>query len=221
MSTFSTSGSNANENKTIKEYRVSDVLMEFSCRDSKERFTIGELSRAMTDRVFGIMMVFFALPNLIPLPVPGISAFLGIPLVLLSLQLALGRNTPWLPHWIEKKSLSYKDLHGILSFTMPSLVRLECLLKPRLTCLLHPSLKKILASVCFVMAIMITLPIPFGNWLPALSVFLLSLAILEHDGVFVILGLVMTCISLIWLSSVFIGLIMIVFYFIEQFVTSA
>ena len=50
------------------------------------------------------------------------------------------------------------------------------------------------------LSILIMLPIPLGNMLPALSILLIALGLLERDGVFVLAGLTTAALSLIVLS---------------------
>lgn len=38
------------------------------------------------------------------------------------------------------------------------------------------------------LAIVVTLPIPFGNWLPALATALIGLSLIERDGVLLAIG---------------------------------
>lgn len=197
--------------------RVSYVLKNFSDSSLSTHFTIGELKTALADRVFGILMVALTLPNLIPIPIPGISAFFGMPLLFLTLQMVMGYKAPWFPKWLEKKSFSLKDFNTVLTYALPHLIKLEKLLKPRLGWLMSPFSERVLAGICFIMAIIITLPIPLGNWLPAFSIFLIALAILEHDGLVAIVGVVVSVLSLIWLSSLMAAFLMATLAVVNKF----
>lgn len=205
-----------NEQKNNR--RISVILREFMDNESDSRVTIGQLKDTLADRAFAILMLIFALPNLVPIPIPGISVFLGIPLILLSFQLASGRKAPWFPLWLSRKSISDKDLSKIFSYIMPYLVKLEKVLRPRFGFLVKPYAERIIAGLCFIMAILIALPIPLGNWFPAFSICLFSLAILEHDGVFCLLGIIAVCISLILVSSVVTAITFAALYFLEQII---
>ncbi len=50
-----------------------------------------ELEDAFTDRSFAALLTFFAILNLLPLP-PGTGIITGIPLVLVSVQMVMGRD---------------------------------------------------------------------------------------------------------------------------------
>ncbi|MFZ0710673.1 MAG: exopolysaccharide biosynthesis protein, partial [Terrimicrobiaceae bacterium] len=53
--------------------------------------------------------------------------------------------------------------------------------------------------------LLLPLPLPFSNALPALTVVLLAAGMLEKDGYFVIAGLLMFVITLIFFGSLFLG----------------
>jgi hypothetical protein len=53
----------------------------------------------------------------------------------------------------------------------------------------------------------LTAPIPFGNWLPAFAIAIIGLALVEKDGVAVLIGLAIGVIGLIVVSAVIGGVI--------------
>ncbi|PZR84115.1 MAG: hypothetical protein DI537_33700 [Stutzerimonas stutzeri] len=53
------------------------------------------------------------------------------------------------------------------------------------------------------MALVIVLPIPFGNIVPVIAIGLLALAILERDGIAVIAALAITVLGLVWTAILF------------------
>jgi hypothetical protein len=54
--------------------------------------------------------------------------------------------------------------------------------------LLHPVQERIVGAACLLLAIILFLPIPFGNIPPAFAIAAFSLGILERDGVATIIG---------------------------------
>ena len=132
-------------------------------------------------------MLIFAAPNIVPTP-PGFSTLFAAPLIFLATQLALSWPAPWLPKFIANRSISHADLAAIVDKASPWLVRAEKLLKPRLSFLTRPPFEQAIAIICLLLALILFLPIPLGNMLPALAICLFSLAILERDGIAAILG---------------------------------
>lgn len=101
--------------------------------------------------------------------IPGVSALLGLPLVLLSVQLSMGSRRPWLPRAGSARSLERRAFSRIVESIQPRLRRLERLLKPRLLFLTSTWAERGIGLGCLVAAALVFLHIPFGNLLPALA----------------------------------------------------
>ncbi|GGB06616.1 ABC transporter permease [Brucella endophytica] len=181
---------------------------------SRERISIQDMLSAMGDRAFGPLMLLFALPNLLPTP-PGTSAVLGIPLIILAAQLMLGRK-PWLPAVIGNRSLPRSNFAALLERAGPWLARAERLVKPRLAMLVTPPAEYAIGALCFILAIILALPIPLGNILPALAICLFSFGILERDGVWVIAGFIASLVSVSVAAGVLLALLKGLFFVIEK-----
>jgi hypothetical protein len=174
--------------------KLSDILHSVATGQTRERVSVADLFEVMRDRAFGALMLIFAAPNVLPLP-PGSSTILGAPLIFLAAQLALSRPRPWLPKLIAKRSMSRKDFAAIVSKGAPWLVRAEKLLTPRLSFLTRPPFEQAIGAICLLLAVILFLPIPFGNNLPALAICLFSLAILERDGLAALAGTLVAIVS--------------------------
>lgn len=180
--------------------RLSEVLNGIAADETRERIAVGDLLKVMQERAFGPLMLIFALPNALPTP-PGTSSVLGAPLVFLTLQLALGWS-PWLPPIIARRSIARKDFAAFVAKATPWLARAERLLRPRLGVLAHPPAENLVGVMCFVLAVVLVLPIPLGNMLPALAICILALGILERDGVWILAGMAVAIASLGVVSGV-------------------
>lgn len=166
-----------------------------AAHSDQPQISVSEILDHLRDRAFGLLLFVFALPNVVPVGIPGVSTVLGLPLILLSFQLLIGKRTPWFPRWIRRRALSRPRLAVALSHAQPHISRMERLLRPRLLFLTGPLGERLLALIALTLAIILALPIPFANWPPALAIVLLSLALTERDGVFYLLGLGATLLS--------------------------
>lgn len=175
--------------KARHKQKISYILENFLNISHKKEIKFGEIGDSLKGRAFAGLMLIFVLPNLIPLPIPGISTILGTPLIILSFQFMSGRKSPWFPKWIREKKISGEKLAKAINFILPYIKKLETIFSPKFTILVEPPLERILACCCLIASIIMALPIPFANWLPALSIFILSIAILERDGFLAIFGL--------------------------------
>lgn len=161
--------------------RLSSVFSELACT-AGERVTMGEIRDALGDRSFAALLVLFGAFNLIPLP-PGASAVLGLPLLVVAGQMSYGSRRAWLPRFIADKSLSASQFRGLIDRVVPHLVRLETYIRPRYWPFWRRQGDRIIGIIALLLAVIVTLPIPLGNWLPAFSITLLGLALTERDGV--------------------------------------
>ena len=152
-----------------------------------------ELVDSFGDRAFGALLLVLAIPNLIPLP-PGSSTVLGLPLILIAAQLKLGRTALWLPQTVGNRSLAKRDLQRVVERTLPALRRMERLLAPRLELLLND---RLIGLACLVLAIVLALPIPLGDMLPACAICAFALGFLQRDGAAVLVGWLLTAVSLV------------------------
>lgn len=166
---------------------LSDVLQWLAREPGRERVSVRDLIDALGERALGALMFLFAFPNVLPVP-PGTSAVLGTPLVFLAAQLMFGRR-PWLPAVVSRRSMAHADFALLVRRIAPWLKRGERLLRPRLGWLALPPVEYLLGAVCLLLALVLALPIPLGNILPALAISVLALAILERDGLWVLYGL--------------------------------
>jgi hypothetical protein len=176
------------------------MLQALADDDSRERISIGDLLAALGDRALAALLFVFAVPNVLPVP-PGTSTILGAPLVFLAAQLAFGRQ-PWLPAFIADRTMTRADFAGLVRRISPWLARAERLLRPRAIALAQPPMEYLVGLVCLLLAVVLVLPVPLGNMLPALAISLLALGILERDGLWILAGLVAAAASAAVVSGV-------------------
>ena len=187
--------------------RTSQLLRDFLASHSEPRISLGALRDALGDRGFGVLLFIFALPNLVPVNIPLLSAVLGLPLVLLAAQLSYGRHKPWFPDWLTAQSFPRQGFSNVVLRALPFLERTERLLRPRLTMLLSWTGERVIGVAILILALVLTLPIPFANWLPACAIAIIALAILEKDGLAVLVGIAVGVVSVLVAATVVIGLI--------------
>lgn len=152
-----------------------------------ETVMLGEIVERFGRRAFGALLFVFSAPNLLPLP-PGASTLLGAPLVLLAPQVAIGVRTPWLPRALRRRRISRRALDQAFARLAPGLERIENASRPRLTWMFGPFGDRMIGLVCTALALVLILPIPFGNMLPAAAVAVLSLSLAQRDGVLTLVG---------------------------------
>lgn len=163
--------------------------------DSHETISVDDLVARFGGRALGALLLVFGLLCTLPLP-PGGTTVFGAPLVLLAPQLLFGRGTPWLPAKLRERSIETRHLRRGLTRVLPWLKRLEAVSQPRLSLLFGPVGQRVLGLVCTVFAIVLILPIPLGNMLPAAAVSMLSLSLVQRDGALALVGYAMSAASI-------------------------
>ncbi len=189
--------------------RLSELLREMADAQASPAsdVTLEEIRDELRDRAFGPLILIFAAPNLIPNPIPGVSSVLGMPLLFLAAQLMMGARQPWLPKWLARRGMNRLDFRALVGRVVPWLQKAEKLLKPRMLWLMSPTAERFIGGVALLMAMVLFLPIVLGNWLPALSLSLLALGVMERDGLAVLLGLVTAVAAVVVVAGVLFAMV--------------
>jgi hypothetical protein len=182
-----TSGNHRHFSKTLEELAASVAT---------ERVELGAISRFMGHRSIGALLLILALPMALPIPLPGISVVFGVPLVVVAAQLVLRRRFAWLPRRLAHRSIARSELVMLITRALPTVRFLERAIRPRLTWLTDDWVLIPVGAVCFILALIIALPIPFGHVVPGLAICVMALGLIERDGIAVGTGLFVAVLAL-------------------------
>lgn len=168
--------------------RTSDVLTVLASQEG-ERLTVGDIVAVLRDRAFALLVVLLGLPNCLPMP-PPIPLVCGLLLLLVAVQIAVGKASPWLPRALLGRSIARKDVERAVRRAVPVLRRLERWSRPRLS-LFETALGMrgmgvalLTLSLALIVAAPVIGQIPLG-----LAVCLVGLGLVERDGIVVLVGL--------------------------------
>lgn len=164
------------------EARTRALLDGFSAGDPDSTLRMGELFGGLGRRSFGMLLFMSTLPAF--MPIPGVAgAFSGPFVVLLGLQLMIGRRDPWLPGFIARRGPRRGLVAGFRDRVSPWLARVERVARPRLTGMLdHPLASAFTGLQLALLGVLLLLPIPLTNYLFAFMLLLYAFALLERDG---------------------------------------
>lgn len=172
---------------------LSELLISLS-ENAGEKTTLRDIAEVLDERSFGAFLLVFSIPNLIPLP-PGVTLVLGLPLVFVAWQIVAGRNKIWLPRPLANYALEKKALQKIVKRSVPWLTRMEAWVRPRNWPLINTLSERLFGIYTLFLAIIVVIPIPLGNWLPAFAIATIGLAHTEQDGNFLAVGSVIGIIA--------------------------
>lgn len=182
---------------------ASEVLEGVVANHKADVITFFEIKSAIHQRGFGILMVIFILPLAIPVPfIPGMTTLLVIPVWIFSVQMVLGKDSPWLPQWLGNKSLKRSTLAAIVEKSTPILKKVERFLRPRLLWLSTPAGEKLIGFFAFLMCVSIAIPLPFTNLIPAWGILIMALGLLSKDGIMISLGVLTGSFGLLVTSAI-------------------
>ncbi|MDX2272499.1 MAG: exopolysaccharide biosynthesis protein [Cyanobacteriota bacterium] len=168
--------------------------------------TLGDILERTSERGFSLLIALLALPFLIPAPIPGLTSILGSASLLLSGQIALGRQQPWLPAKVAR--MPFPSALAVRLLQLMSWVSkiLERLARPRWAGWAnHPRVWQLNGVVLVWLTILLMLPIPATNPIPTTGILVLSVAMLEADGLLMMVcyGFTLLITALLALMAVF------------------
>jgi hypothetical protein len=185
----------------MNKNRLSAELEALHARIKDESFTLAELNRELKARGSAVLLILLALPFCF-VAIPGLSVPFGIAIGCIGVCMAMGRE-PWLPQFIMGRRLSGDRSRQLLGAGIKVARKLERFATPRLA-FLHagPAMPRLigLGIIIASLGLMLPLPIPFSNSIPAWAVVLLAIGRMEQDGLLVLLGHLTVVATWVWIG---------------------
>jgi len=159
--------------------------------------SIGELTAAVGEKGFGLLLMILSLPSALPVPAPGYSTPFGIAIAVIALQMLVGRSRLWLPERIKRVRLKPSLASKMSGAACGFLRRIERLIRPRQRWIRSRAGQSGLATVILVMACLMMLPIPLTNTFPAMVIFLIGIGLSEEDGLLAVAAFGVGCLAVL------------------------
>jgi hypothetical protein len=149
---------------------------------------LGGIVEALGDRAFGLLVLIFALPNIIPM-IPGVSTISGVVIAIVGLQMLVGRRAPWLPAVVARRSLPRAETAAMVDRALPWVERIEQVARPRAGFMIQGAMRGLIGAMFLLLGAVLALPLSWiGNFPPGVALLILSVGLLEEDGLLVGLG---------------------------------
>ncbi|HEV2081551.1 MAG TPA: exopolysaccharide biosynthesis protein [Brevundimonas sp.] len=161
------------------------LIRSLSENAGPDGMTLREIRDRLDERAFGLMILILAVPCLVP-ALYGVPQIVGIPILLLAGQMLVGRTEPWLPETILKRSVSKPWLDRMADFATKSMGWTERLSRPRLRLFAEGWAER--AAAVFMILATLTIVLPMTNTVPSVALTLLSVGLIQRDGLFVLGG---------------------------------
>lgn len=185
----------------IEHKSVSAVLRAVIETAQGETISIRQIIEAFGDRAFGFVLILFSLPNCVPAP-PGIAGIVGTPVLIFGIQMLLGYHRPWLPDFIMRRTIAVSRFGKLIDVAEPHLRRLEAFCKPRAIWLFNPIGDRVVGLFALLAAVSVLIPFPGTNFPPSIALVVVSIAVMEEDGILLMIGYAIGLAGLAYTASV-------------------
>ncbi|MGA8278773.1 MAG: exopolysaccharide biosynthesis protein [Rhodanobacteraceae bacterium] len=185
----------------MHEPRTTALLQHTIARYRDDTITLGEFLEPLGERAFGFLLLALALPNFIPAPI-GVGGVMGVLVIGVGVQMLIGLEQPWLPAALLRRGLARRSAQRFVARITPLLRWLEHICRPRWERLVEHPAHRISGLLLIVLGTALALPIPFTNYLFGLVLLAFAVALIERDGVLLIV---------VWTISI--GIIAVLFGF--------
>ena len=165
---------------------IVERLREAAATLSEERVSMGSLAQAHGPAAHGTLLLLMTGPCL--LPVPGVGTVLGVGMAALAIAMWRGHSCEALPTKGAELELSRHWAQRVLGILASIYATAGRFAKARMSHLASPGRRSGTSAAIGLMALLVVLPIPFGNFLPSLATMLIALGLVFRDGIAILLG---------------------------------
>ncbi|WAC59538.1 exopolysaccharide biosynthesis protein [Brevundimonas sp. SL130] len=183
---------------------VTRLLRRLSDDGGDVGLTLDEIRDRLDERAYGLLILLLSIPCLVP-GLYGVPQVVGVAILLLAGQMLVGREEPWLPRWLLNLRAKASWLKAMADFAESKLGWIDRLSRPRLRRFADGPGEKLAAG--FMILATLTIVLPMTNTIPSIALALLSVGLIQRDGLFVIAGAAVTTGWLTLLGVVATGLL--------------
>lgn len=165
------------------------------------KITLGEIVEHVEGEALLILCLVSILPFMQPIPLPGLSSILGLIVLLQGLGLMIS-SKPLLTKKMKDLNISHEKFEVIFKAA-----KKFSTFTSKISAFKHPVTNSRASHVLCGLAIVLSaaflslpLPIPFSNLVPALSIFLICIGLLEEDVVLILMGMGIT-LTVMWMAT--------------------
>ena len=163
-----------------------------------DTLTINEIAFILGHSANYILILFFVIPFMQPIPLVGFSTACGIVFCFTGLRIICDKRL-WLPRYLRRKHLRQATVQKICSRLLSLFERTRLWIRPRGRFMSrHGLVRRLDGFIIALLGILLALPLPlpFTNTLPALTLLLLCLGTLKEDGLVIMASWALTAITL-------------------------
>lgn len=176
-----------NASNSFSARPFSQVLVDVGAVDDPN-LPMHELVGTFGERGFGALLLILGLLSAVIGVIPGTTTLLGIPILIIGVQLLFRRDELWLPSWILKRDLPRPAFAEAAAKVRSRLERVERFSRPRLGFMSSDLSEALIGLMCMVWAAVLMLPLIGFNLFPSLIVAAFGFGLMQKDGVVMLVG---------------------------------
>ena len=166
--------------------------------------TICQILEIFSGKGRSFLLIFLSLPFCQPIQIPGFSTPFGLAIAFIGLRMAFGKRI-WLPKALLGKTIAATTVQKIVRTSLKIIRKMKKWIHPRMAWMCRNyAMKRVHGILIALLGILLALPlpIPFSNLVAAWPLFLISLGILEDDGLLVAIGYLISCITILFFIDI-------------------
>jgi hypothetical protein len=181
---------------------LGETLAQLLRSEDARGLSIHEITGAVGEKGFGLVLMVLSLPSALPVPAPGYSTPFGIVIALIALQMLIGRQSLWVPAKLCGLRIKPKLAGSMLGAASRFLGKIERFIRPRQKWIRGRIGQGALALVVVIMACLMMLPIPLTNTFPAMVIFMIGIGLSEEDGLLAMAAFAVGCCAVLLYTGV-------------------
>lgn len=181
---------------SVDEIPLSEAFRRYVQTLTSKDASLADVVSALGERSLLVGLIIFSLPNCIPAP-PAVGSVFALPVLVVAWQIMRGYEGLRLPQILARRRVQVRHLRWIAEKGLRPLRAVERRCKPRLQGLVTPAAERRIAGYVLLLAATVLFPGPMTNFLPAIGIVIISVGLLERDGLVVVGGMVWGFIAMI------------------------
>jgi hypothetical protein len=173
--------------------------------------TVRELLGGLESRAFGIPLAALSAGELVPVPIPGFSLVISLPMAAIGAQMMADRERLYLPGSLLNRRVPGRVVKRIVRAMLPTVRRIDRYTQRRASIMTGSGGRRLAGLAVFLLGLLIALPIPGTNAPLALTVLVIGLGLIRGDGLLIAAGIIMTVIATALMGTAALALTSLVF----------
>lgn len=160
-----------------------------------DRVSLGRIMEATGKRSFGALLLLAGIILASPLSgIPGIPTTMAVLVLLITVQLLVGKKHFWFPEWLLNRSIKKSQLEKAIRWLKPPARFVDRWLKPRLTVFARRFTTHVIAVFCVFIALFMPVMelVPFSATSAGAALTAFGLSLVSRDGILVLAAIAFT-----------------------------